>query len=225
MGKRRGAAGKIPWEQCAIVGVNIRTLRQRGVDPGEARRADGLAKRLHRVRRRRPPRRPAARFHRRGNQAAGRDLRRLPFAAHDAVRELRRPSASRVRLPGLWSHARQGPVGYVRSCLPGAAGSSGGVRMSTRVKGATVLVTVTAHATLSAGPVHFSLSAREGPAPGTWRYNLNDGKDARAATGRVAGMTDHMDVLRYVAGISAAGYEPGTVERGLLEQFAAGDMG
>jgi hypothetical protein len=93
--------------------------------------------------------------------------------------------------------------------------------MSTRVEGATILVTVTAHAALSAGPVHLSLSAREGPAPGTWRYNLNDGTDARAATGRVAGMTDHMDVLRYAAGIGAAGYEPGTVERGLLEQFAA----
>ena len=68
--------------------------------------------------------------------------------------------------------------------------------MSTRVEGATVQVKVTAHATLSAGPVHLSLSAREGPAPGTWRYNLNDGTDNRAATGRVAGMTDHMAVLR-----------------------------
>jgi transcriptional regulator with XRE-family HTH domain len=29
MGKRPGAAGKIPAEQSAIVGVNIRTLRQR----------------------------------------------------------------------------------------------------------------------------------------------------------------------------------------------------
>jgi hypothetical protein len=29
MGKRRGAAGKIPEKQSAIVGVNIRTLRQR----------------------------------------------------------------------------------------------------------------------------------------------------------------------------------------------------
>jgi hypothetical protein len=94
--------------------------------------------------------------------------------------------------------------------------------MSTRVKAATVLVTVIAHATLSAGSVHFSLSAREGPAPGTWRYNLNDGKDARAATGRVAGMTDHMDVLRYAGGVCTAGYQPGTIQRGLLEQFAAG---
>jgi hypothetical protein len=93
--------------------------------------------------------------------------------------------------------------------------------MSTRVDGEAARVTVAAYATLSAGPVHLLLSAREGPAPGTWRYNLNDGTCNRAATGRVAGMTDHMDVLRYAAGIGAAGYEPGTVERGLLEQFAA----
>ena len=93
--------------------------------------------------------------------------------------------------------------------------------MSTRVEGATVLVTVTANATLSAGTVHLSLSAREGPAPGTWRYNLNDGTDNRAATGRVAGLSGYMDVLRYAAGVCAAGYQPGTLERGLLEQFAA----
>ena len=96
--------------------------------------------------------------------------------------------------------------------------------MSTRVEGGTVLVMVTAYATLSAGPTHLSLSAREGPAPGTWRYNLGDGTDNRAQYGRVAGMTDHMDVLRYAAGVCAAGYQPGTIQRGLLEQFAAGDM-
>jgi hypothetical protein len=97
--------------------------------------------------------------------------------------------------------------------------------MSTRVEGATIQVMVTVRATLSAGPVHLTLSAREGPAPGTWRYNLTDGPDHRAAGGRVAGMTDHVDVLRYAAGSCASGYEPGTVERGLLEQFAAGHMG
>jgi hypothetical protein len=88
---------------------------------------------------------------------------------------------------------------------------------------AVVLVTVSARATLSADTVHLTLSAREGPAPGTWRYNLTDGADHRAAGGRVAGMTDYMDALRYAAGICAAGYDPGTVERGLLEQFAAGN--
>jgi hypothetical protein len=95
--------------------------------------------------------------------------------------------------------------------------------MSTHVEGATVLVMLTARATLSVGPVHLTLSAREGPAPGTWRYNLTDGPDHRAAGGRVAGMTNHMDVLRYAAGICSAGYEPGTTARGLLERFAAGD--
>jgi hypothetical protein len=97
--------------------------------------------------------------------------------------------------------------------------------MSTRVEGATVLVVVIVRATLSAGPVRFTLSAREGPTPGTWRYNLTDGPDHRAAGGRVAGMTDHIDVLRYAAGICSAGYEPGTIARGLLVQFAAGDTG
>jgi hypothetical protein len=92
--------------------------------------------------------------------------------------------------------------------------------MSTRVEGATMLVMVTARATLDAGPVHLLLSALEGPAPGTWRYNLNNGTDVRAQYGRIAGLTDHMEVLRYAAGVCAAGYQPGTIERGLLEQFA-----
>ena len=96
--------------------------------------------------------------------------------------------------------------------------------MSTHVEGGTVLVMVTAHTTLSAGTAHLSLSAREGPAPGILRYNLGDGTDNRAQYGRVAGMTDHMDVLGYAAGVCAAGYQPGTIQRGLLEQFAAGDM-
>jgi RPA family protein len=61
-----------------------------------------------------------------------------------------------------------------------------------------------------------SLTAREGPIPGIWQYNLNDGTDNRAGRGRIAGKTGHLDVLRY-----ATGYQPGTVERGLLEQFAA----
>jgi hypothetical protein len=88
--------------------------------------------------------------------------------------------------------------------------------MSIRVEGATVLVTVTAHATLSAGTVRLSPSAREGPAPGTWRYNLNDHTGHRAATGCVAGPAGHMDVLRHAADIGAAGYEPGTAKEACL---------
>lgn len=92
--------------------------------------------------------------------------------------------------------------------------------MSTRVEGATVLILVTAHAALSAGPAHLVLSVREGPAPGTWRYNLSDSGDRRIQYGRLAGMNDHTDVLRHAAGLCKHGYEPGTTERGLLEQLA-----
>lgn len=92
--------------------------------------------------------------------------------------------------------------------------------MSTGVDGAAVIVTVIACATLSAGTVHMSLTAREGPVPGIWQYNLNDGTDNRAGRGRIADKTSHLDVLRYAAGGCAAGCQPGTPERGLLEQFA-----
>jgi hypothetical protein len=37
-------------------------------------------------------------------------------------------------------------------------------------------------------------------------------------------MARYLDVLRYAAGTCAAGYQPATIERGLLEQFAASDM-
>jgi hypothetical protein len=93
--------------------------------------------------------------------------------------------------------------------------------VNTRVDGATVTVTVSARATLSARTVHMTLTVREGLIPGIWQYNLNDGTDNRAGCGRIADKSGHMDVLRYAAGICAAGYQPGTVERGLLEQFAA----
>jgi hypothetical protein len=66
-----------------------------------------------------------------------------------------------------------------------------------------------------------SLTAREGPIPGIWQYNLNDRTSNRAGRGCIADKTGHMDVLRYAAGICAAGYQPGTIERDLLEQFAA----
>ena len=71
--------------------------------------SDGLAEYFHRVRGRRPPQRPAAGLHRRGGQTTGRHLRCLPWPAHDAMRELRRPSADRVRLHDLRSrrHTRR----------------------------------------------------------------------------------------------------------------------
>jgi hypothetical protein len=86
--------------------------------------------------------------------------------------------------------------------------------VSTRVDGATVTVTISARAILSAVTMRMTVAAREGPIPGIWQYN-------RAGCGRIAGKTGHMDVLRYAAGICAADHQPGTLERGLLEQFAA----
>jgi hypothetical protein len=82
--------------------------------------------------------------------------------------------------------------------------------MSTRVEGATALVMVKAHATLSAGPVHLVPFAGEGPAPGTWRYNLSDPDDRRIVYGRVAGKATHLEVLRYAAGRCVDAYAPGT---------------
>jgi len=92
--------------------------------------------------------------------------------------------------------------------------------MSTRIEGGAVLILVTANATLSAGPTRLTLTAREGPASGTWRYGLSNGMANRLQYGHVAGVSGHLDVLRYAAGVCAAGYQPGTIERGLLEQFA-----
>jgi hypothetical protein len=97
--------------------------------------------------------------------------------------------------------------------------------VSTRIEDAAVLVLVSAHATLSAELAHLTLNVREGPAPGMWRYNLADNTARSRATGRITGMTGHVDVLRHAAGICAAGYEQGTVERGLLEQFATDEIG
>jgi hypothetical protein len=92
--------------------------------------------------------------------------------------------------------------------------------VSTRVEGATALILVTVHATLSAGPAHLMLSAREGPAPGTWRYSLSDGKEHRIQYGpdrRQDRSHGRAQVRRRHA------YAPGTTERGLLEQFAESD--
>ena len=90
--------------------------------------------------------------------------------------------------------------------------------MSTRVEGTTVLIMVTAHATLSAGQAHLSLTIPEGPCPGPWRYNLAERTINRVQYGRVAGLTSHLDALSYAAGVCAAGvcaagYQPGTIER------------
>ena len=49
----------------------------------------------------------------------------------------------------------------------------------------------------------------------------NTAPNSRIQYGRVAGIFDHMDVLRYAAGICKDAFEPGATKRRLVEQFAA----
>ncbi len=102
MGGRRRRVDEIPAEQFAVVGANIRTLRLRkGWTQAKLGELMGWPTTAHRVRGRRPPRWPATRIHSRGGAAAGRHLRDLLMAAHDALRELQRAPAGWIRLPDM----------------------------------------------------------------------------------------------------------------------------
>jgi hypothetical protein len=57
-----------------------------------------------------------------------------------------------------------------------------------------------------------------------WRYNLSEQRNNRLAYGKII-MPGHMAALRRAAEICADGYEPGSTQRGLLEQFAADNDG
>lgn len=109
---RRRCVDDIPDEQPAIVGANIRTLRQRkgwsqaklGEVMGWHSASTVCVAEGHRGDRQRG-------FTAKGNRAASRHLRCLPATAHDKVRELRRPPACRVRLPGMRSRPQRSPPG------------------------------------------------------------------------------------------------------------------
>jgi hypothetical protein len=57
-----------------------------------------------------------------------------------------------------------------------------------------------------------------------WRYNLSEQKNTRLAYGKII-VPGHIAALRRAAEICADGYQPGSIERGLLEQFAADHTG
>ena len=105
-GRRRRVDG-IPEGQPAIVGVNIRILRQRrGWSQAQLGELMGWQSASTVC---------AAEGHRGGRQRGftGREIKRLaaifdvsPRQLTTRVRELRRPPAGRVRLPGLRHHAR-----------------------------------------------------------------------------------------------------------------------
>ena len=93
--------------------------------------------------------------------------------------------------------------------------------MSTRVDGARTLVLVIARATLSAGPVHLTLFRKGRPRPRNLAVQPHRRPGPPRCLRAHRRKDDHLDVLRYAAGICAASYQPGTTERGLLEQFVA----
>lgn len=91
--------------------------------------------------------------------------------------------------------------------------------MSTRVDGADPpVIMITAKATLAAGTACLMLTVTE-ESGHLWRYNLSEKNNSRIAYGKII-VPGHLAALRRAAQICAGGYQPGTVERGLLDTFA-----
>jgi hypothetical protein len=93
--------------------------------------------------------------------------------------------------------------------------------VSTRVEGAAApVILLTARATLAAGTACLMLTVTEESAS-LWRYNLSARQNSRIAYGKII-VPGHLAALRRAAGICADGYQPGSVERGLLDALARG---
>jgi hypothetical protein len=91
--------------------------------------------------------------------------------------------------------------------------------VSTRAEGAAPLVILlTARATLAAGAACLMLTVTEDTGD-LWRYNLSERQNSRVAHGKII-VSGHMAALRRAAEICADGYQPGSVERGMLDAFA-----
>ena len=92
--------------------------------------------------------------------------------------------------------------------------------MSTRVIGAEPsVILVTAKATLAAEETYLCLTVTQ-ESGNLWRYNLSEQNNSRLAYGKII-VAGHIVALRRAAEICADGYQPGSTERGLLEQFVA----
>ena len=91
--------------------------------------------------------------------------------------------------------------------------------VSTRVEGAgPPVILLTAKATLAAGTACLMLTVTQ-ESGDLWRYNLSEPKNSRLAYGKII-VPGHVAALRRAAQICADGYQPGTIERGLLDAFA-----
>jgi hypothetical protein len=92
--------------------------------------------------------------------------------------------------------------------------------VSTRVTGAEPpVILITAKATLAAGAACLCLTVTQ-ESGNLWRYNLSEQKNSRLAYGKII-VPGHMAALRRAAEICADGYQPGSIERGLLDAFAS----
>jgi hypothetical protein len=89
--------------------------------------------------------------------------------------------------------------------------------VSTRVEGAEPAV-ITAKATMAVKTACLMLTVPE-ESGNLWRYNLSGQNDSRLVYGKII-VPGHMAALRRAAEICAGGYQPGSVERGLLDAFA-----
>ena len=91
--------------------------------------------------------------------------------------------------------------------------------MSTRVDGAEPpVILITAKATLAAGTACLRLTATQESA-NLWRCNLSERKNSRLAYGKII-VPATWPPCAGAAQICADGYQPGTIERGLLDAFA-----
>jgi hypothetical protein len=77
---------------------------------------------------------------------------------------------------------------------------------------------ITAKATLAAGAACLCLTVTQ-ESGNLWRYNLSEQKNSRLAYGKII-VPGHIAALRRAAEICVDGYQPGSIERGLLEQLA-----
>jgi hypothetical protein len=91
--------------------------------------------------------------------------------------------------------------------------------LSTRVNGAEpAVILITAKAILAAGQAYLTLTVTQ-ESGNLWRYNLSERQNNRIAYGKII-VSGHMTALRRAAEICADGYQPGSIERGLLDAFA-----
>jgi hypothetical protein len=92
--------------------------------------------------------------------------------------------------------------------------------VSTRVKDAEPpVILITAKATFAAGTACLMLTVME-ESGNLWRYTLSAPKNSRLVYGKII-VAGHLAALRRAAEICSDGYQPGSTERGLLEQFVA----